>query len=88
MIPKDSSIAASTFLVPALYDCREVYELDTTKHRDSVEYIVIDLRYSSDSYSADNYINDPNYEIVANEPGCVVIFKNLTIIHNDLKVPW
>jgi len=79
LIPKDSSIAASTFLVPALYDCREVYELDTTKHRDSVEYIVIDLRYSSDSYSADNYINDPNYEIVANEPGCVVIFKNLTI---------
>ena len=62
LIPKDSSIAASTFLVPALYDCREVYELDTTKHRDSVEYIVIDLRYSSDSYSADNYINDPNYE--------------------------
>lgn len=76
LIPEDSSVAATTFLVPALYDCREVYEFETTKHKDSVEYIVIDLRYSSDSYSIDDYLNNPDYETIANESGCVAVFRN------------
>lgn len=79
LIPKDSSIAATTFLVPALYDCREVYEFETTKHKDTVEYIVIDLRYSSDSYSVDEYLYNANYQTIANEPGCVAIFRNITV---------
>lgn len=79
LIPKDSSIAATTFLVPALYDCREVYEFETTKHKESVEYIVIDLRYSSDSYSVDEYLYNSKYQTIANEPGCVAIFRNITV---------
>lgn len=79
LIPKDSSVAATTFLVPALYDVREVYEFETTKHRDTVEYIVIDLRYGSDSYSVDDYLNNSDYETIANESGCVAIFRNTTV---------
>ena len=79
LIPKDSSVAATTFLVPAFYDVREVYEFETTKHRDTVEYIVIDLRYGSDSYSVDDYLNNSDYETIANESGCVAIFRNTTV---------
>ncbi|MGN1481217.1 DUF2079 domain-containing protein [Porcipelethomonas sp.] len=79
LIPKDSSVAVTTFLLPALYDVREIYEYETTSHRDSVEYIVLDLRYGSDSYSPDDYANNPNYETIINESGCVAIFRNVTV---------
>lgn len=79
LVPDDSSVAATTFLVTSLYDHREVYEFESTKHRDEVEYIVLDLRISSDDFSVDDYLNNPIYETVENKPGYIAIFRNTTV---------
>ena len=63
----------------SLYDHREVYEFESTKHRDEVEYIVLDLRISSDDFSVDDYLNNPIYETVENKPGYIAIFRNTTV---------
>lgn len=79
LVPDDSSVAATTFLVASLYDHREVYEFESTNHRDEVEYIVLDLRISSDDFSVDDYLNNPIYETVENKPGYIAIFRNTTV---------
>lgn len=81
VVPEDASVAASTFLVPALFDHKEVYELETTVHRDYVEYTVIDERWQSDSYSVNDYLNNDIYETVVYEPGRIAIFRNKTVSH-------
>ncbi|MGN0621631.1 MAG: DUF2079 domain-containing protein [Porcipelethomonas sp.] len=75
-VPDDASVAATTFLVPNLYDHKEVYEYESTAHRDYVEYIVLDGRWSSDSYSIDDYLNNSAYETVVYEPNNIAIFRN------------
>lgn len=79
LVPKDASVVATTFMVPSLYDHKEVYDYGYTSHIDNVEYIVFDLRYGSDDYNLDNYINNPIYEIVTDQPGYIIIFRNTTV---------
>ncbi len=48
LVPKDASVAVTTFFLPNLYDHREIYEYESTKYREDVEYIVLDLRFGDD----------------------------------------
>ncbi len=47
-VKEDSPVAASAFFVPALSSRKTIYELETTKHLDECEYIVIDMRRKYD----------------------------------------
>ncbi len=80
-VPDDASVAASTFLVASLYDHKEVYEFESSAHIDSVEYIVLDGRWASESDYINNYLNNSSYDTVIYEPGYIAIFKNNTISH-------
>lgn len=82
LVPKDASVAVSTFFLPNMFDHREIYEFESTQYRDSVEYIVLDLRFSSDDFSVDDYLNNPNFETVINEPYNIAIFRNKTVSNN------
>lgn len=82
LVPKDASVAVTTFLLPNLFDHREIYEFESTKYRDEVEYIVLDIRFSSDNFSIDDYLNNPIYETVTNQTGYIAIFRNTTVSSN------
>lgn len=82
LVPDDASVAVTTFLLPNMYDHREIYEYESTKYRNEVEYIVLDLRFSSTEYSVDDYLNDPDYQTVTNIPGSIAIFRNTTVSNN------
>lgn len=73
LIPEDASVASSTFLLPNLSQRDELYQLETTKHE--AEYYVLDMRYSSNEFSPDEYKND-GYEEIYYEEGCVAIYRN------------
>lgn len=73
MIPDDASVASSTFLLANLSQRKEIYELETTKQK--TEYIVLDLRYTSESYSVDDYLNN-QYETVFFKEDTVAVFRN------------
>lgn len=82
LVPEDASVAVSTFFLPNLYDHREIYEYESTQYRDEVEYVVLDLRFPTDKYSVDDYLNNSDFETVANIPGSIAIFRNTTISNN------
>lgn len=82
LVPEDASVAVSTFLLPNLFDHREIYEYESTQYRDSVEYIVLDLRFSTDDFTVDEYLNNPDYDTVTNIPGKIAIFHNTTVSNN------
>jgi len=73
VIPDDASVACSTFLVPTLSQRDEVYELENTGKQ--AEYYVLDLRYGTDEYSADDYRSSRYEEIVFKE-GTVAVFRD------------
>lgn len=80
LVPRDSSVAATTFLIPAMFDCREIYEYETTQYRDKVEYIVLDMRFGGEEQV--QYENNPIYETVTNIPGKIAIFRNTAVTEN------
>ena len=71
MVPKDESVAASTFLVANLFDHSELYELETTSQRP--RYYVIDLRYTTQEVNIEDYFTD-NYETVFFENNIIGVF--------------
>lgn len=60
-VGEDAPVAASAFYVPALSSRRVIYELETTKHLDECEYIVIDMRRKFD----EKLLKKEGYKIVA-----------------------
>lgn len=78
LVPEDASVAATTFLVANLSSRDVIYELETTKHRDEVEYIVIDLRYTQ-SFPISPYFGS-GYSTVFYQEGLVGIFKNEAVV--------
>lgn len=77
MIPKDASVTATSFLCATLSDRDELYELAYTDK--TTEYIVLDLRFKTDEFDIDNYLNNSEYEEVIYERGVIAIFKNLQL---------
>ncbi len=71
MVPRDESVSASTFLIANLYDCSEIYELETTKNQ--TKYYVIDMRYTTPEVNINEYLND-DYETVFYEKDVVAVF--------------
>ncbi|MDL2233435.1 DUF2079 domain-containing protein [Ruminococcaceae bacterium OttesenSCG-928-L11] len=72
LIPKDASVMATTFLVPALFDHMLLYEMETTTQE--TEYIAIDLRFPNSKIDPDDYFNG-DYEVVEHIEGAVAIFR-------------
>ena len=72
MIPEDASVKASTFLVANLFDHKELYELETTKHE--TEYVVLDLRYESKEHKVEQYQND-QYETIFLKDNIIGVFR-------------
>lgn len=71
MVPRDESVAASTFLIANLYDCTEIYELETTKNE--TKYYVIDMRFTTPEVNINEYLND-DFEAVFFEKDIVAVF--------------
>ena len=71
MVPRDESVAASTFFIANLYDCTEIYELETTNNE--TKYYVIDLRYTTPEININEYLND-DFETVFFEKDIVAVF--------------
>ena len=71
MVPRDESVAASTFFIANLYDCTEIYELETTNNK--TKYYVIDLRYTTPEININEYLND-DFETVFFEKDIVAVF--------------
>ena len=74
-IPKDASVIATTFLCPALSDRDVLYELYYTDKE--AEYVALDLRVGNTEYSADTYLNNPDYETVYYVPMKIGVFHKV-----------
>lgn len=74
LVPDDASVCSSTFFVPNLSQRDEIYQLETTKHE--AEYYVIDLRYTTTEFSANDYLSSDRYETVFMEEGVIAIFRD------------
>lgn len=72
LVPKDSSVAATAFLVADFSDHDILYELERTDKE--AEYYVLDLRQSSDKYSIVDYLNN-RYEEIYYEPEVIAVFR-------------
>lgn len=70
-VPKDATVASSSFLVAHLYDRAELYELPT---RHTTEYVVFDFRYKTQGVEFDDYDNE-EYEKIYIDDGLVAVFR-------------
>lgn len=70
-VPKDATVASSSFLVAHLYDRTELYELPT-KH--ITEYVVFDFRYKTQGVEFSDYDNE-DFERIYFDDGLVAVFK-------------
>lgn len=75
LVPKDSSVAASTFLVPNLYEHKVLYELETTKHK--ADYYVLDLRFKTEQVNVDDYLNSSDYEKIMVEDNVIAVLRRV-----------
>ena len=73
LIPEDASVISSTFFIPNLSQRDEIYELERTDKK--AEYYVLDLRYETEEYSAEDYLNS-RYETVFYEEGAIGVFRD------------
>lgn len=72
LIPEDASVACGTMILPNFSQRREIYQLETTKHR--AEYYVLDLRYEHEEYSIEEFFTDEFEEVYIRE-GIVAVFR-------------
>lgn len=72
-IPKDKSIAATTYFVPSLWNREEVYEIRYTD--EITDYVVFDLRGSTADYYT--YLAEhPEYETTVYEPNIIAVLQH------------
>ncbi len=78
-IPEDASVAASTMLVTQCSQRRQVYSLDDSNYQKSpthTEYIVLDLRYSSNREMYESkYKDNDDYQIVVYKDSWVAVLR-------------
>ena len=79
ILPKDASVACSTFLLPHIADRDEIYEITYHKenggYKTDFEYAVIDTRYADDCKKFTEYFLENGYEEYHNDGGYVLILK-------------
>ncbi len=73
-VPENASVAASTYLLPHIADRDEIFEVHYHKNKPDVEYVVLDLRYSSYEKFYHQYIAH-GYTVVAELDGRIVVLK-------------
>ncbi len=72
-IPDDASVSSSTFILPNLSQRDEIYQLESTSQK--TEYYVLDLRYQTEEFNADDYKND-DFETVFYQENVLAIFRD------------
>ena len=80
VLPKDASVAASSFFVTHIYDRDEIYEVkyhitENGKYKTDIEYVVLDMRYKEESESAAKFYLKNGYEEFYLDEGYVWILK-------------
>ncbi len=75
MIPKDSSVCASTFLLPHIADRDIIYEVQYHEGKADTDFVVLDARYSSYRAFMQTYL-DSGYEEIFCEKGLIMILKH------------
>ncbi len=73
LIPKDKSIKASTFFVPALWNRNYVYEIRYTD--EITDYVVLDLRYATNDYNISDYQDNDEYKEIYYAEDIIAIYK-------------
>jgi uncharacterized membrane protein len=73
-IPKDASVAASTYLLPHLADRDEIFEVHYHKNKPDIEYVVLDARYASYENFYWKY-RAQGYTVVAEMENCIIVLK-------------
>ncbi len=71
-IPKDASVAASTCLVAHLADRSEIYETHYHGYTDDTDYVVLDLRFSSEGSKRAAYLR-LGYRVVEEQEGLLLV---------------
>ena len=74
-VPKDASVAASTFLVPHLAERDEIYELFYHDQKTDVEYVVLDLRFENEYEEDMIFYLSNGYEQVAELKNYVLVLQ-------------
>lgn len=73
LIPEDASIKSSTFLIPALWNRNEIYQIDYSD--ENTDYLVLDLRFASNAYNISDYQGEDGYEEIFFEEDVIAIYK-------------
>ena len=73
-IDRDRSVAASTFLVPHLYDCKELYEVQYDSNTEQILLIMGD-EAAQDFY---NYFLRADYEVTWEVEGVIALLEKAT----------
>ena len=74
-IPEEASVKASTFLVASLSHHKELYDIKYEKKGRETDYVVLDLRYSSERETAKSYDSNDKYELVYKLDRWCAIYK-------------
>lgn len=72
LVPKDASVACSTFILPNMSDRRELYQLESTEQ--VTEYYVVDMRTDSGRERVNDFLGN-GYETVFFEEKTIGFFK-------------
>ena len=75
VIPKDSSVSASSFLLAHLSDRDEIYELRYHAKAADVDYVVFDLRYQVDQGIYNYYIANGYEELERHEKMILILYR-------------
>lgn len=70
-VDRDRSVAASTFLVPHLYDCKELYEISRSS---TTEQLVIMIAYEDGQQLMNHYLNN-GYTVRVERDGLIAILE-------------
>ncbi len=74
-IPEEASVAAETFYCAAASQRKELYDLDGTSHTYEVDYIILDLRFSSGQEKLRSFERSGDYSEYYRFDGWIAIYK-------------
>ncbi len=74
-VPSDASINVSTFLLAHVADRETVYEVGYHGNKPDVDYVILDLRYSSYQAALDAYLGH-GYTVFAEYPELILILQS------------
>lgn len=73
-IPEESTVCATTFLVPHLTDRMGIYEVEYHNYEPDTDYVIIDTRYDNFQQFVDKYL-EIGYDITGGLDGFMIIMQ-------------